>query len=704
MNDTTLRRGFRPEIQGLRALAVLLVVAYHLYPNRVSGGYIGVDVFFVLSGYLITSHLVREASTTSRLSLTRFWERRIRRLLPASLLVLAVSVALTLVYVPRSLWEQNLHHIVMSALYVENWALAADAVNYSAMNNEPTLVQHYWSLSVEEQFYLIWPLIVCAALFVVRRRARVSLRALLAVVFGTVTVGSFGYSVLATSEDAAHAYFVTPTRAWEFGIGALVALLGTAPESWWTGREPGRVVVGWLGIVAVVWSGLTLDDATPFPGWIAVVPTLGAAAVVLAGAGGSRLAAARPLAWRPMTFLGDISYSIYLWHWPFIVVLPFVTGVELRTVDKLGIFVVTIAVSWACTRWVEDPARTTSLLGDIPWRSYALGAAGMVVIVAAAGFMRADYDRDIQAAQAASDRALEEALAGNEPCLGPSVFDHAELCGPIPGDGVPALDPAAVAHQNVESTFPDCMSSLDESDILTCTLGSRRDAARTVALVGDSHGTAWFSAFDALGKERDWRVVTFTRASCPFTDARRTLPDEPAARARICRAHNAEVERRLLDEPGIDTVFVTAYSSAYGWAQSPGTDFVDPATDGFRSVWQRLTEAGKQVVVVRDVPAVKDRVETPICLGRNGLAPLPCANTREDGLQRDAEADAVEGAPAGVRMVDLTDRFCDDETCHAVVGDVIVYRDGSHLSHEYATLLAPYLGHAFDAVDQPIGR
>ena len=702
MTDTTLRRGFRPEIQGLRAVAVLLVIAYHLYPNRVSGGYVGVDVFFVLSGYLITAHLVRDAADGRRPSLLRFWARRIRRLLPASLLVLAVSLVLAYVWLPRSLWDESLRHITMSALYVENWALAADAVDYSAMGNDPTLVQHYWSLSVEEQFYLVWPLLVVAAVLVVRRWARATLPVTLAVFLGTVTLASFAYSLVATSSDAAWAYFVTPTRAWEFGIGALIALLGSAPEGWWRDREVPRVLAGWLGLAAILWAGLALDDSTPFPGWIAAVPVLGTAAVVLAGSGGSRAAAARPLSWRPMTFVGDISYSMYLWHWPLIVVLPFVTGSDLRTRDKIGILLASVLLSWACTRWVEDPVRTARWLADVPWRAYAAGAAGMAVVIAGSLSMQVKLDRDIAAAEAASQRALDEALAGTEPCLGPSAIDDPATCGPVSGDGDPPLDTAAVARQNVEATYPECMAGFEELALMPCDLGAE-DGPRTVAVVGDSHATALLGMLDELGQQRDWRVVSYTRASCPFTDARRVLAEEPPKYYRVCRQNNIDVEQLLVEAEEIDTVFVTAFSSAYEWDQAPGTDFADPATDGFRALWRRLTAAGKQVVVVRDVPIVKDRIETPICLDRNGGAALACANSRAAALQPDAEADAVEGAPRGVRLVDLTDRFCDEELCHAVVGDVIVYRDGSHLSHEYATLLAPYLGAAFDAVDEPVG-
>jgi peptidoglycan/LPS O-acetylase OafA/YrhL len=699
--STTVRRGFRPEIQGLRAVAVLLVIAYHLYPNRVSGGYVGVDVFFVLSGYLITSHLVREAVSTSHLSLTRFWARRIRRLLPASLLVLAVCAVLTWAWVPRSMWDQTLRQIGSSALYVENWTLAADAVDYSAVGNEPTLVQHYWSLSVEEQFYLLWPLLIVGVLALAGRRA-VAVRPALTVTVGALVAGSFAYSVVATRADAAHAYFVTPTRVWEFGLGALIALAGSSAETWWRGRGTLRLVVGWVGLCAVVSAGLALSDATAFPGWIAAVPVLGTVAVVAAGSDTSRLAVARPLSWRPATFVGDISYSMYLWHWPLIVVVPFITGVALRTGDKAAIFAATLVLSWACTRWVEDPLRTARFLADSRWRAYALGAAGMAVVVAMAGVLHADLQRDVTAARSASDAVIQQALSGGAPCVGPAALapGAGAACGPVSGDGQPPIDPAAVARQNTEPDYPDCQSGPDETTVRSCTLGARGRPTRTVAIVGDSHATHWFSALDTWGRAAGWRVLTFTRSSCPLSEALRVQPGETVAeRGPKCLQANREVVRRLLADPELDLVLVSAYASAYRWAQPPGGHLPDPATDGFRAVWQRLVDGGKQVLVIRDVPAVKDQVNSPTCLEQHAGSPLACATTRTQGLRPDLQADAVTGGPEGVHLVDLTDQFCDDELCFAVVGDVIVYRDYSHLSEEYSTLLGPYLARAVADLD-----
>lgn len=502
-----------------------------------------------------------------------------------------------------------------------------------------------------------------------------------------------------TSVDAAQAYFVTPTRAWEFGAGALLALVGTDRPRAWYSSSTAKVIVGWIGLGCIVWSGLVLNDATPFPGAIATVPVLATVAVLWAGADRSRVSVARPLALRPMTFLGDISYSMYLWHWPFVVIGPYVTGAALSVEDRLVILVLTIGVSWVCTRFVEDPARRSTWLAA-PRRVYPVIAGATALVVMLALGMEQHLERTNREAAAATAKAL----VSGDPCLGPSVFDHVDSCGSVVGNGEPPLNPAGVATQNRVSTYPDCMSTLDDRQILTCELGAVEDGRRTVAIVGDSHGTAWFSAFDVLGKQRSWRVVTYTRASCPFSDARRTLPDEPAVRYRVCRSSNAEVERRLVGDPAIDTVFVSAFSSAYGWEQGPGPTLADPATDGFREVWARLADGGKQVVVLRDVPSVKDRIETPICLERSDLDAAACATTRADGLQPDVQAEAVDGAPEGVSLIDLTDRFCDEDRCFGVVGDVIVYRDSSHLSEEYSTLLAPYLGQAFDRVDAAEGE
>jgi peptidoglycan/LPS O-acetylase OafA/YrhL len=301
----------RPEIQGLRTIAVLLVVLYHLWPSTFSGGYIGVDIFFVISGFLITSHLLREVDATGRVDLARFWARRARRLLPGAYLVLAATAIGIYVWVPRLRWPQFFNEIIASTLYYENWSLAHDAVDYLAESNAASPVQHYWTLSAEEQFYLGWPLLMLLGLFIASRfgaRRRVAIAAVL----GAVVCGSLVYSLHLTSADSARAYFITPTRAWEFGFGAMLAFVPTTALS----RVPTarRAVASWAAITVMIGAGFVFDGATPMPGTGAIVVVVAATAFLAAGGPTQWWAPLAVLDRRAVQFTGEISYALYLWR------------------------------------------------------------------------------------------------------------------------------------------------------------------------------------------------------------------------------------------------------------------------------------------------------------------------------------------------------------------------------------------------------
>ena len=688
---------FHPEIQGLRAVAVLLVVLYHLWPNRLPGGFVGVDVFFVISGYLITSHIHREVVATGSLSLRRFWARRIRRLLPASFVVLALSFIAALIFLPATLWAQTARQIGASALYVQNWALVADSVNYMAQDNVPTIAQHYWSLSVEEQFYIIWPLLVFGIVLLARWSKGSNTdghRRSLFVALAVVAAASFAYSVSATADDQGVAYFATTTRIWEFAAGALLALTGARVSK----RMPAfaGILAGWLGLGAIVLAAFIFDGASMFPGWIALLPILGTVAVLAAGTSNSTLTASQWLSMKPATFIGDISYSVYLWHWPLIVILPFVTGVDLRTRDKVTIFVVTIALSWLSKTIVEDRMRTGALLAAAPWRAFAFAVVGMAVIVAGGASVDAEVDRRAVAAEAQTMKVLAGELATG--CTGPGALDPRNGCESVVGDGDLIPAPEVVVKQNSEPLFHGCQTNLKSSGLATCDLGSgSAKPDRTVALVGDSHATQWFSAFDTLGKARNWRIKTFTKSSCPFTTAFRTLPGEQTTRDQVnCLAWTTKVREIIAADSSISQVYTAAFSTAYGWESAPANRLDTPRTDGFHEVWQELSDEGKDVFVIRDVPRTQgDNV--PNCLAVNEDNPLACGMSRKEALRPSAIADAAETSDdTHVYLLDLTDQLCDARLCYPVVGNMIVYRDFSHISAEYAIALSPYLGRLVD--------
>jgi len=280
MNSVATR--VRPEIQSLRALAVGVVVVYHFWPRLLPGGFVGVDVFFVISGFLITAQLLREIDATGRVSMSRFWARRARRILPAALFVLLFCAVATVVFVPLNYWQQFFGDLRASTTYGQNWHLAAAAVNYFSADDPPSPVQHFWSLSAEEQFYIVWPLLILLSAAVTRVcRLRADIRTI-AVVLSGLTLASLIYGVYRTSADPAAAYFVTPTRAWEFGMGGLLALLAGRPVS----RRNGAGLLTWLGLAAIAVAAATSSNSTAFPGVAALLPVIGTLLVIhMAGRG-----------------------------------------------------------------------------------------------------------------------------------------------------------------------------------------------------------------------------------------------------------------------------------------------------------------------------------------------------------------------------------------------------------------------------------
>ena len=688
MHRPPARDAFRPELQGLRAVAVALVVAFHLWPDQLRGGYVGVDVFFVVSGFLITSHLVRELVDTGRLDLPRFWGRRIRRLLPAGLLVLALSAVGVLLLAPASAWHATGRQVAASALYVQNWVLAGDAVDYLAQDQPPTVAQHYWSLSVEEQLYAFWPLLLLLLVTVPARLRRASgseqaVRRALSLGLVLVCVASLAWSVHATGQEQATAYFSTLTRVWEFGAGALAAVV--LPR-----RTSASRVVGWAGLLAVVGSAALLTEASAFPGWVALVPVLGTVALLRAGAPGGRSTVGWWLARRPLTFLGDLSYSVYLVHWPLLVLLPWWVGHDLGTPERLLVLVLTVALAWLSTTFVENPLRQGRVLTAARWRPYAFAATGMAALVLANVALQGELDR--REARAADQTAAR--LAAALPCRGPDALANAERCRPVAGDGPLVTPPDVVAAQGRQWLVQECQQGAEGVAPTGCRVGRLTGARLRVAVVGDSHGTHWVPLLKALGEQQGWEVLVMTKSACPATDASRYVATETSAERRLrCDRFNDAVDRALLADRSVTDVFVSGMFSAYTWSARPGAPLDDPAVDGFARRFARWSAAGKRVHVIRDIPLTRGEL-VPDCLVRHRGRPEACAVPRAQALPADPAVAAARRV--GVDVVDLSDQFCDARLCYAQVGDVIAYRDRTHVSFEYSRLLAPYLARQLD--------
>src|ERR687897_977248 len=360
------KEGFRPDVEGLRAVAVGVVLLYHAGVPFAPGGYVGVDVFFVISGYLITGLLLIASEKTGTLSLARFYSRRAKRLLPMTVVVLGAVVLVVGMWPrfdPVRMDEVSLG-VVASGLYVMNWLLAARATDYFAAGLQASPVQHFWTLAVEEQFYLIWPALLLVTAWW-SRRAGWSLRPALAAAFAAVTIASLTYSVYATQLQAGAAYFSTLTRGWELALGGMLALVPASRLR----RQPRWVAyaLGWAGLGAIAFATFRFNDGTLFPGYAALVPTLGTAAIIAAGIGSTVTFAgpARLLTLGPVRHVGRISYSWYLWHWPPLVFAATLWG-KLSPLEGVGVLAASYVPAVLSNRLVERPFLHSKTLTQYP--------------------------------------------------------------------------------------------------------------------------------------------------------------------------------------------------------------------------------------------------------------------------------------------------------------------------------------------------
>lgn len=645
------QRAFMPEIQALRALAVGAVVLFHLWPSSLPGGYVGVDVFFVISGYLITSHLVREADRRGTVSLSQFYARRMRRLLPASLLVLVVAGVAGVVLLPPQFAVNAAHEVAASTFYVENLWLASKAVTYSASNDVASPVQHYWSLSAEEQFYLVWPALVIAGLAIGRRWLRGRTVTAVGLLLAVACVASLVHSIALTASDPAAAYFVTTTRAWEFGAGALTSMLlrRWAPVGAW------KPALRWVGLAAVVATCFAITQRTPFPGWVALVPVLGTVAIIVAGPTSRRDPLERVVGLRPVQWLGDVSYSVYLWHWPLIALVPFGTGRPLSTLDKLGILLATGALAHASRRYVEQPF----LKGSLATRRPAVTFLAMGVAMALIAGSALAYGQVV--GRAAPARAP---LASEDPCFGAEATLNSSEC-PRPfleapqGEVGPADSP----------WHPYCPDD--------CWDGTR--PAKVMAIVGDSHAQTLTPALLPIARARGYELALFLQGGCPATYAASpTFAGNPRKDPAECRTKTLTLQEDIR-KARPDIIVTSAYTGSTFASQ-------EEATRGYHAVWDEWQAFAKLIVVVRDYPTTLG-TNGPACLGQNRANPLACATPREASLRIDPAVEAARTYPGPVTVIDLSDAYCDDARCYPVVGGVPVYFDHDHITGTFASTL-----------------
>ncbi|MBB6474354.1 SGNH hydrolase domain-containing protein [Sphaerisporangium rubeum] len=659
----------RADIEGLRAVAVGMVVLGHCGVPVLAGGYVGVDVFFVVSGFLITSLLSRELDETGRISIGGFYARRALRLLPAATLVLvatllACRVWLSPVRFPEYAWDG-----VSSAFYAVNFRLAVIGTDYLAQAGPASPFQHFWSLAVEEQFYLLWPLLI----WIVWRpgRSRAYLVGLLFVLCGA----SFAVSVAETARSASFAYFGSHTRAWELGCGALLALVPLR-------RIPGRVAgpMSWAGLASVVPAGLLFDTTTPFPGYLALLPVAGSMMVIAGGAVADRRGAGLVLGRAPLVRVGGVSYSWYLWHWPFVVIGPRALGLSPSVPLHLALSVVSLGVAAVTLLAVENPLRFHRGLRGRPGRGAGLGAAlsgGTAVLC----LLAIGVPQQVAAGRPAPDLGARLSVSTD-----PAADLRAALAEP-PSELPANLKPALTEVRSTASpVYRDgCHLGYESDWSPPCVYGDLRSRT-TVVLFGDSHAAQWFPALEKLALERRWRLVSLTKAWCKVAAVTTIRSGRPYASCDRWR------KKALTRIAGLRPAMVVMSSSDDGTLAAKPRDPHKAWVTGFRETFRAVAAAGAKPVVVMDTPWPMG--DAPECVAAHPSRLARCANHLPGAIEDQSRRDALTEAAAdtGATPIDPTHWLCSMAgLCPPVVRDTLVYRDDSHMTEQYAESLAPVL-------------
>jgi len=678
--------GFRPDIQGLRAIAVSMVVIYHLRPSLLPGGFAGVDVFFVISGYLITGHLWRGYRKTGSVSLLDFWGRRARRLVPAAALVLLVTWLVARVVEPVTELPAIAEQIRASALYFQNWQLASDAVNYLQAEGAATPVQHFWSLSVEEQFYLVWPLLfgVAALVAIAAARARGGrgqhrrspaggrpAGLVTVALLTTALVGcSLAYSVYDTRTDPAAAYFVTTTRMWELGIGGLLAMV---PDAY--GRRIGRHGwLGWAGLAAVIVAAFTLSGTSAFPGWIALLPVLGATAMIAGGGAEGRLGPAPLTSTRPMVFLGGISYSLYLWHWPIINLYSVWRGKAPGLLAGPLLVAAAVLLAWLTKVVVEDKVRLSPLLSGHGWRSVSVALAAVVPVVLVWVYLATPvtYNGRPPATNYPGAAALASKAAA-------SVASE------------PVLPPLQDAASDLPQYWHDgCLDGTRAATEKVCTFGDTKNPVLTVALVGDSVAGNWFPALEKIALQRHWKLVTDLRGRCSWTA---TMLIDPTTNAAFtsCQQWGQAVLSDLVTKIK-PSVVITSEMPEDATVDHPklGPAAYQEEAAGTAKYWTDLENHGIDVVAIRETP-FPDQDESG-CVAQHGRNSPQCSvPTAKAILPNPPTILASRDTGGKVKVIDMNSFICGPQECQPVVGNVLVYIDDRHLTATFGKTLTNYL-------------
>lgn len=653
------RRKYLPEVQGLRALAVLMVVAYHVWFGRISGG---VDIFLLVSAFLLTGQFTRKLESGKGLKLVKYWVHLFKRLLPLITVTLLATLAATWMFLPKIEWGSIFSQTWASLFYYQNWFLAAESVDYYATDHsQASPLQHFWSLSIQGQIFILWPLIFAAAALI-SRRGRLKIRPLLIYIFGGIFLVSLLFSIVTTRTNQSFAYFDTRTRLWEFALGSLLALLLPYIR---VGRGA-RIFLGWLGVVAMLSCGLILQVGQQFPGYMALWPTLAAACIIVAGFTDSKFGADRLLSWKPLVKLGDSSYALYLFHWPLLVVFLVVSGRD-HAGPKAGLAIVLVSVVAAifATKYIDTPLRRNKWIEKKRRRAVVVIALCIALVAVPLSAWQVQLSVAEQAALSQAEKNNPGAAA-----LRPGYIDEVE-------PGAPMLPSLATLGKQWVGLPESCATEFKPQDAALAKICAQSkvdgEAAKTIVVVGDSHSEQWMGALIPVAEKHHWQLVSVLKGGCDFGSEA-----ESSGRPVECVDYNNAVEKYVLDlKP--DAVYTMSTDAK---AESPDESVIT----GFSQSVKTFTKAGIEVIGVRDNPRFSSNKAK--CVADGDVA---ACNYKKSEYLAASDPAASLNEIKGAFMLDLTDRLCAGNECSPVIGNVLAYMDDNHLTKTYTTTMAPDL-------------
>ena len=662
------------EIDGLRGVSLTLVVVFHLFGHgRVSGG---VDVFLMISGFLLTLTLARSLGAGRPLGIVARWARTFIRLTPPAAIVLVAVVVLSfLVYEP---WAQlgTLREVVATALYYENWHLISEQLTYDAAGSETSALQHFWSLSVQAQFFVALPL-VAVIVTLMSRRAATRVRIFwVIVVVGTIC--SFVYAWQLNAIDPTRAYFDSFARAWELGLGGIVGGL------WKRGiviPAALRGLAGWIGLAMIISSGFLIDGKGAYPGPYALLPVLGAAIVLLSAGATHRASASRVLSHRSLVRLDRISYGLYLWHWPILIAYLTYRGNSDGVIDPLGAigvlaaaYAATMLTTWLLrlpTRWAANRGAVVQLV--------AVAVAIVIAIVPAT------------TSQAAIMRSADVPL---ETCSGaaaldpdrPECHDFTAHASRMPPTGIL---PVEALRRTDDATRADCWSDMADDSFDMCTLGDPDSDLRILAL-GDSHLAVMTDALEEIAEDQGWRIDMAARGWCRWMGEDAQLADIDQVLRDRCVSWREEADEAV-EAGGYDAIFVAAASHST-FEVPDGVDQAEFETEKLLEAWSKRPDAESvPIVALHDNPRIFSSVQQPCFGNARALNDGDCSVPRDEAIaDMTGLDDAVARDPNAV-TIDVNDYICAPDRCNPVVGGVAVYRDNAHMTATFIDTLRPYI-------------